>query len=52
MIYIIIIFVLEVLYISYEMWRAPMLDHNNKIVRPAKTFKQLFKSNKNGKEKN
>ena len=32
------------LFIAYEMWRAPMMDEKTgKIIKPAKTLKDLFK---------
>lgn len=43
MITLIISCVLLLVWISYEVWRAPLLDDNYNIVRPAKTLKDLFK---------
>ena len=31
------------LWISYEVWRAPLLDDNYKVLQPTKTLKDLFK---------
>ena len=38
-----IIFVTGVIWIGYELWRAPQLDNNGNIIKPAKSFKNLFK---------
>ena len=43
MIILVVVFISLLLWISYEVWRAPLLDHNYNIVRPAKTLKDLFK---------
>lgn len=43
MIILVVLFIFFLLWMSYEVWRAPLLDDNYKIVRPAKTFKDLFK---------
>lgn len=43
MIILVIIFISILAWISYEVWRAPLLDNNYNIIRPAKTFKDLFK---------
>jgi hypothetical protein len=33
-----------VIWISYELWRAPLYDESTmKIIRPGKTLKDLFK---------
>ena len=29
--------------VFYELWRAPQLDDNGNIIKPTKTFKDLFK---------
>lgn len=34
------------LWISYEIWRAPLLDNNYRVIRPTKTLKDLFKIKK------
>lgn len=32
------------IWLTYEYWRAPMVDENTgRIIKPAKTFKDLFK---------
>lgn len=43
MIALVTISVLLLVWILYEVWRAPLLDDNYNIVRPAKTLKDLFK---------
>ena len=43
MIVLVIISILLLMWISYEAWRAPLLDDNYNIIRPAKTLKDLFK---------
>jgi hypothetical protein len=30
-------------WITYELWRAPQLDDKGNVIKPAKTFKDLFK---------
>jgi hypothetical protein len=32
-----------ILWIAYEAWRAPLIDHNYKIIKPTKKLKDLFK---------
>ncbi len=31
------------LYIAYEMWRAPMMDENGRIIKEGKKLSDLFK---------
>ena len=31
------------IWMAYEIWRAPLLDDNYKVIRPTKTLKDLFK---------
>ena len=38
-----IILILGWIVIFYELWRAPQLDNNGNIIKPTKTFKDLFK---------
>ena len=39
-----IILISVVMWISYELWRVPLYDEETmKIIRPAKTLKDLFK---------
>lgn len=34
------------LWLAYEIWRAPLVDENYKVIRPTKTLKDLFKKRK------
>ena len=34
------------LYIAFEMWRAPMMDDNGKIIKEGKKLSDLFKKKK------
>ena len=43
MILLIIIFICLIVWISYEVWKAPLLDNNYRVIRPTKTLKDLFK---------
>jgi hypothetical protein len=43
MIYFIIGIVGSILWIGYEMYRAPMMDDKGRITKPGKTLKDLFK---------
>lgn len=43
MIILVIIFISILAWVSYEVWRAPLLDDNYKIIVPTKTLKDLFK---------
>lgn len=43
MILIVVAFICIVVWMSYEVWRAPLLDNNYKVIRPTKTLKDLFK---------
>ena len=38
-----IIITIIFIWIAYEVWRAPLIDHKNNIIKPAKTFKDIFK---------
>lgn len=38
-----IILTLGWIVVFYELWRAPQLDDNGNIIKPTKTFKDLFK---------
>ena len=33
-------------YIAYEMWRAPMMDDNGKIIKEGTKLSELFKKKK------
>jgi hypothetical protein len=32
-----------ILWLAYEIWRAPLYDDNNNIVQPTKKLRDLFK---------
>jgi hypothetical protein len=34
--------ILSVLWLSYEIWRAPLLDHNYRVIEKEKTFRDLL----------
>ena len=34
------------LFIAYEMWRAPMMDDNGRIIKEGKKISDLFKKKK------
>lgn len=34
------------IWMAYEIWRAPLLDNDYNIIRPTKTLKSLFKTKK------
>jgi hypothetical protein len=44
MIYLGIGFMIIGIWFAFEIWRAPMVDQNDKIIIPAKKLKDLFKS--------
>lgn len=47
MITVILVFlVTSILWLAYEVWRAPLLDDNYKVIRPTKTLKSLFRIKK------
>jgi hypothetical protein len=52
MIYFIIFLFLPIAWLAYEAWRAPLIDNNHNIIRPAKSFRDLFKKKKNNKNVN
>ena len=37
------ILVLGWIVVIYELWRAPHLDNEGNVIKPAKSFKNLFK---------
>lgn len=41
--YLLIAVVVLILWIAFEIWRAPLVDHNYKVIKPAKKIKDLFK---------
>lgn len=47
MIYLIIYIVLSTAWLTYEVWRAPLIDEKYNIIRPTKTLKDLFKRKNN-----
>lgn len=34
-------------WIGFEMWRAPLVDRNDNIIKPGKKLSDLFKKKKN-----
>jgi len=32
-----------ILWLAFELWRAPHLDENGKVIKPTKKLKDLFK---------
>jgi hypothetical protein len=38
-----IIIITGIIWIGYELWRAPQMDDDGNIIKPTKTFKDLFK---------
>lgn len=43
MLYLALFSFLLVAWIAFEIWRAPLVDENENVIRPAKKFKDLFK---------
>ncbi len=41
--YLLIAVVVLILWIGFEIWRAPHLDENGNVIKPAKKIKDLFK---------
>jgi hypothetical protein len=41
--FILVLIIASVLWLAYEAWRAPLVDHNNNIITPAKKLRDLFK---------
>jgi hypothetical protein len=39
----VILILSSVLWLSYEIWRAPLLDDNYKVIQEEKTFRDLLK---------
>ena len=37
------LFVVAILWIAYEVWRAPLIDDDHNVIVPAKKFRDLFK---------
>jgi hypothetical protein len=47
MIYLAIFAFMSALWITFDIWRAPLVDQNDNIIQPQKTLKDLFnKKNK------
>jgi hypothetical protein len=44
MIYFVIGIIGTILWIAFEMYRAPMMDDNGKIIKPGKKLSDLFKN--------
>ena len=43
MIYYLFGFLFSFVWIAYEMYRAPMMNDNGKVIKPGKKLKDLFK---------
>ena len=50
---IIIAYLVFIIWMAYEVLRAPLVDENNNIITPTKTFKDILKikNNNNGRSK-
>lgn len=50
---IIIAYLVFIIWMAYEAWRAPLVDDKGNIIIPPKTLKDLFKikNNNNGRSK-
>lgn len=46
----IFLFCLGIAWIGYEMWRAPLLDENYKVIRSERKLSHLFKKQTNGRK--
>jgi hypothetical protein len=44
MIYLAIFAFMSALWITFDIWRAPLVDQNDNIIQPRKTLKDLFKN--------
>ena len=51
MIYLAIFAFMVALWITYEIWRAPLVDQNDNIIKPQKTLKNLFYGKKRNNRK-
>jgi hypothetical protein len=38
------LFIVAILWIAYEVWRAPLIDDNHNTIIPTKKLKDLFKN--------
>jgi len=53
MIYLAIFAFMSALWITFDIWRAPLVDQNDNIIKPQKTLKNLFYGkNRNKKDSN
>jgi hypothetical protein len=41
--YLLILSLLFIVWIMYELWRAPQIDQNGNVIKPAKKLTDLFK---------
>jgi hypothetical protein len=41
--YLLILSILFGVWIAYELWRAPQIDQNGNVIKPAKKLTDLFK---------
>lgn len=41
--YLLIAVVVLILWLAFELWRAPHLDENGNVIKPTKKIKDLFK---------
>lgn len=41
--YLLIAVVVLILWLAFELWRAPHLDENGNVIKPTKNIKDLFK---------
>lgn len=46
LVWFIVCFSASMAFLAYEFWRAPLVDHNYKVIRPAKKLSDLFKRKK------
>jgi hypothetical protein len=46
------IIIVYIIWIAYEVWRAPLVDDNCNILIPEKKFKDLFKNKQYARSKN
>jgi hypothetical protein len=41
--FILLFLIISIVWLSYEAWRAPLLDDNYKVIQEEKTFRDLLK---------
>lgn len=46
LVWFIICFSASMAFLAYEFWRAPLVDHDHKVIRPTKKLSDLFKNKK------